>query len=157
MGVTRLVRLGDQTRTVTPLAAGGIDVDGRTWSVEPAGPGAWRLSSDDTATRVWVAGPPDAPWVFWNGRVYRPEVSDGDTAPRASREEVGTLTAPMPATVRAILVQQGDTVKTGQTLVVLEAMKMELPLRAPRPGTVVRVSCAVGDLVQPGAPLVELA
>ena len=157
MAGTRQVQLGDTTRNVTPLAAGGIDVDGGAWSVESAGPGAWRLSSADTATRVWVAGPRDAPWVFWNGHVYRPEVSDGDTLPRAAREEAGTLTAPMPATVRAVLVQQGDTVKTGQTLVVLEAMKMELPLRAPRPGTVVRVSCVAGDLVQPGAPLVELA
>ena len=39
---------------------------------------------------------------------------------------------------------------------VLEAMKMELPIRAPRDGVVKSVGCRVGDLVQPGATLLEL-
>ena len=62
----------------------------------------------------------------------------------------------MPATVRAVLVSVGDQVTEGQTLVVLEAMKMELPLRAPKTGRVAQVRCAPGELVQPGAPLVEM-
>jgi biotin carboxyl carrier protein len=41
-------------------------------------------------------------------------------------------------------------------LVVLEAMKMELPLKAPRDGSVKSVRCAPGELVQPGAPLIEI-
>ena len=50
-----------------------------------------------------------------------------------------------------------DAVRRGDVLVMLEAMKMELPLRAPHDGVVRAVRCAPGDLVQPGAPLVELA
>jgi biotin carboxyl carrier protein len=42
-------------------------------------------------------------------------------------------------------------------VLVLEAMKMELPIRAPADGRVVSVSCTPGELVQPGVPLVEIA
>ena len=63
----------------------------------------------------------------------------------------------MPATVRAVLVTAGDHVTVGQPLVILEAMKMELPLRAPVDGTVKTVRCEPGDLVQPGTALVEVA
>jgi biotin carboxyl carrier protein len=63
----------------------------------------------------------------------------------------------MPATVRAIHVAPGDRVARGDTLVVLEAMKMELPLKAPADGTVASVACEVGELVQPGIPLVALS
>ena len=44
----------------------------------------------------------------------------------------------------------------GDTLVILEAMKMELPIRADADGTVTSVNCKAGDLVQPDMPLIEL-
>ena len=47
-------------------------------------------------------------------------------------------------------------VTEGDTLIVLEAMKMELPIKAPRNGVVKAVHCAKGDLVQPGVNLLEL-
>jgi 3-methylcrotonyl-CoA carboxylase alpha subunit len=62
----------------------------------------------------------------------------------------------MPATVVKLLVKPGDAVKKGDTLVVLEAMKMELPLRADGDATVTAVNCREGDLVQPDAVLVEM-
>jgi biotin carboxyl carrier protein len=66
------------------------------------------------------------------------------------------MAAPMPATVVKILVAPGQTVRHGDTLVVLEAMKMELPIRAPGDGTVKSVNCREGELVQPDRPLIEL-
>lgn len=66
------------------------------------------------------------------------------------------MTAPMPATVVNILVAPGQEVAEGTTVLVLEAMKMELPIRAPRAGVVKAVRCAQGELVQPGVSLVEL-
>jgi biotin carboxyl carrier protein len=63
----------------------------------------------------------------------------------------------MPATVVKILVTAGQTVRHGDTLVVLEAMKMELPIRAPADATVQAVNCREGELVQPDRTLVELA
>lgn len=66
------------------------------------------------------------------------------------------LCTPMPATVSAILVEPGQVVQAGDTLLRLEAMKMELAIRAPIDGRVKTVDCRVGNLVQPGRPLVGL-
>ena len=68
----------------------------------------------------------------------------------------GALTAPMPATVRRVLVGVGDAVKRGDSLVILEAMKMELPVRADVAGIVTAVHCREGELVQPGLTLIEI-
>jgi 3-methylcrotonyl-CoA carboxylase alpha subunit len=62
----------------------------------------------------------------------------------------------MPATVVGIPVKPGDRVASGDPLVLLEAMKMEMPIRAPRAGTVRAIHCAEGELVQPDKMLVEL-
>jgi biotin carboxyl carrier protein len=62
----------------------------------------------------------------------------------------------MPATVLAIHAAQGERVERNQILLVLEAMKMELPIRSPRDGVVKSVGCQVGELVQPGDTLLEL-
>jgi biotin carboxyl carrier protein len=62
----------------------------------------------------------------------------------------------MPATVRRIEVKPGQAVRRGDVLIVLEAMKMELPVRAPADGTIARVNCREGELVQPGQELAEL-
>ena len=50
----------------------------------------------------------------------------------------------------------GDTVRRGDTLIILEAMKMELPVRALADGTVKAVHCKPGDLVQPGVALIVI-
>jgi acetyl-CoA/propionyl-CoA carboxylase biotin carboxyl carrier protein len=65
----------------------------------------------------------------------------------------GTLLAPMPGTVLAVNVAEGQVVAEGETLGVMEAMKMELALKAPFSGTVTSVGAAVGDLVKLGAAL----
>jgi 3-methylcrotonyl-CoA carboxylase alpha subunit len=64
--------------------------------------------------------------------------------------------SPMPATVVSIDAAAGQTVSEGDTLIVLEAMKMELPIKSPRSGVIKAVHCAKGDLVQPGVSLIEL-
>jgi acetyl/propionyl-CoA carboxylase alpha subunit len=69
---------------------------------------------------------------------------------------VGTLKAPMPGTVLRVHVAAGDEVEAQQQLVVLEAMKMEMPLVAPYPATVKAVHVAEGDTVTDGALLIEL-
>ena len=65
----------------------------------------------------------------------------------------GTLLAPMPGTVLAVHVTEGQDVAEGETLGVMEAMKMELALKAPFAGTVTSVGASVGDLVKLGAAL----
>jgi propionyl-CoA carboxylase alpha chain len=78
--------------------------------------------------------------------------------PRFARAEVaedpGSLHAPMPGRVLRVDVSVGDQVEEGQTLIVLEAMKMEHTLRAPWPGTVTSVGAASGQQVEADVVLV---
>ena len=67
------------------------------------------------------------------------------------------ITAETTSTVWKVLVAEGDQVSDGDTLLILEAMKMEIPVEAEQDGTVVRVLVAEGDLVDYDQPLIELA
>ncbi len=69
----------------------------------------------------------------------------------------GQLTAPMPGRLIAWKVQAGETVKAGQLLAVMEAMKMEHSLTAPHDGRVDALLYAVGDQIrEEGAPLLQM-
>ncbi|WP_297520195.1 pyruvate/oxaloacetate carboxyltransferase [Thermococcus sp.] len=68
----------------------------------------------------------------------------------------GVVTSPMPGKILRILVKEGEQVKTGQGLVVLEAMKMENEIPAPKDGVVKRILVKEGDTVDTGQPLIEL-
>lgn len=65
--------------------------------------------------------------------------------------------APMPGAIVAVNVQQGSTVKAGQVIFVLEAMKMENEIAAPKDGTVTSVSVTKGSTVDTDAPLCTIA
>jgi 3-methylcrotonyl-CoA carboxylase alpha subunit len=65
----------------------------------------------------------------------------------------GRLTAPMPGKVVAVMASNGQEVKKGQPLVIMEAMKMEHTISAPSDGVVEEVLYQVGDQVADGAPL----
>ena len=67
-----------------------------------------------------------------------------------------TIAAPMPGRVAGVPVKTGDAVERGQTLVVLEAMKMESALTAPHAGTVAEVLVQPGQTVQQRQPLLRL-
>ena len=65
--------------------------------------------------------------------------------------------ASMAGTVWKILVQEGEEVAAGQDVVILESMKMEIPIAAEESGTVTRVIAAEGDFINVDDDLVELA
>lgn len=128
-------------------------------TVTQIGAGAYRVDDEGKQTVVYVAGGAGDRWVFCDGEIYR-ERSGGDEEQHRSGPVEGghyELSAPMPATVVKILATAGQTVKQGETIVVLEAMKMELPIRAPADAVVQAVHCREGELVQPERTLVELA
>lgn len=121
------------------------------------GPGAYRVELDGRAEVVYVAGPTGHRWAHSNGRVFERPFAEEAALPRASRADAHqSLSAPMPATVLRIVAAEGSSVRKGDTLLILEAMKMELPVRAPADAVVRTVRCREGELVQAGAILVEL-
>ena len=129
-------------------------------SVTRIGAGVYRVDDEGAQTIVYVAGTAGDLWAFFDGDVYREQRRDEIGPPKGGHYQSrghDELTAPMPATVVKILVTTGQAVKRGETLVVLEAMKMELPIRAPADAVVKALNCREGELVQPDRVLVELA
>jgi len=61
-----------------------------------------------------------------------------------------TIRAEMVASIHSLVVAEGDTVAAGDTLMILESMKMEIPVLCEEPGTVSEISVAVGDVVREG-------
>jgi biotin carboxyl carrier protein len=137
-------------RRVSVESTDQVSIEGQKISVQQLGAGAVRV---DRHT-AWVAATGDVRWVYIEGEVYEIEIV------RAGRRRGGTahgmLSAPMPATVVRVDVSPGARIRRGDTLIILEAMKMELPIRAAADGIVKAVHCRPGDLVQPDVPLVEV-
>lgn len=125
-------------------------------TVTNLGNGRYRVSSGTSHRLGWAAGPATARWVFFDGRVYVLDRAESpDAASRATHDDMA-LASPMPATVVAVNVTPGQQVARGDILIMLEAMKMELPVSAPRGGRIRSIACRPGDLVQPGVPLLDL-
>ena len=101
--------------------------------------------------------------VLLRGRLYAARVED-ERASRLSQSGGGlhagsgevTIKSPMPGLIVAVAVSEGQTVKKGQTVVVLESMKMENELKAPRDGTIAAIKISPRQGVEQGQPLVVL-
>jgi biotin carboxyl carrier protein len=77
-------------------------------------------------------------------------------APAAPASGAKALRSPLPGNINAIKVSEGQTVKAGDVLLILEAMKMENEITADRAGTIGKIFVAKGNTVQTGAPLLEI-
>ena len=88
------------------------------------------------------------------GAAKKPKRAAGKKAGAAASGDA--VTSPMQGTIVKIAVADGDTVESGAVLVVLEAMKMEQPLKAHKAGTVTGLTAEVGATVTNGAVICEL-
>ena len=87
-----------------------------------------------------------------------PTTASGDpvvTRPAASTTQ-GAVKTPLPGVILQVKCNVGDTVKRGQTLIILEAMKMENEIVAPQDGTVASINVNKGDSVEAGQTLASL-
>lgn len=124
--------------------------------------GRGRLMVDGQPVRVAAASSGDLRHVTINGEATTLRRTTGGTGmlrPRPADDEAASRVciAPMTGQVRTVLVAPGETVTRGQTLLVLEAMKMEQRVTAPADGVIARLAVTVGAVVQRGDVLIELA
>ena len=128
-----------------------ITLKGRTYEVEVEAGKAMLLDEYEAIAPSAPAAPVAA----------APAAAAPAAAPAAAAAPVVTgageaVNAPMPGTILKVNVTQGQAVKEGQVLVVLEAMKMENEIMAPKSGTVNQVLVTKGASVDTGSPLVVI-
>ena len=116
-----------------------ITKDGKTYNVKLIGGAAKKPAPRKAPVAAPVAAAPVAP------------------APVAAVAGGKAVVAPMPGTIKDVKVKAGDTIKNGQLVAIMEAMKMDMEVFASCDGTVAEVSLAAGASVQKGQAIVKLA
>jgi acetyl/propionyl-CoA carboxylase alpha subunit len=114
------------------------------------------LLIDGKRVTAYVSSDNTKRWVTVNGQTIVLTKSSGAKRSGGKHDHAGELTAPMPGQVRVVNVSEGDAVTKGQTLLVLEAMKMEIRVQAPRNGMVKRLLVRQGETVEREQSLVEI-
>ena len=152
---------GDSTHVVSIERDGDeyrASVGGRSYHLEllRSAPAEFTLRLDGRRLTAHVAADGPRRWVALGGQTF--VLSTMVRAARRSRGHDGgeALTAVMPGQVRAVAVVEGQVVDKGQTLVILEAMKMEIRVTAPHAGRVQRLLVHEGQVVERGQALVEV-
>jgi len=163
------VLLNEEEKEIEVLRQGDrltINFDGQTFNVqivhtdgahfvlevEESGPGNF-VSRKRIRAAGYANG--DQRQLWSNGRqVNYQRVREGIVEPVDA--QAASLSATIPAVVSEILVQVGDQVNSGDRLILLESMKMIMPIVAPCDGLIVAINCAPGEAVQTGVQLVEI-
>jgi len=134
-------------------------VDDQTYPFEvlDVQPGQLSLSFKGRPATLYWAADRDGKWISLDGCTYFLEKPASRPAPTPD-EAVGSesVRSPMPAQVRAVQTTPGDEVEKGRTLLLLEAMKMEIRIKAPVSGKVGRVLVSNGQAVEKDQLLVEI-
>lgn len=158
-GETYTVNLERQPDGSYTATIGRGDLAGRPYTLHatPLQNGGWLLTLDGQRVVAYTAAQGDTRFVSIGGQTYTLTVPDKRPSRRKVSGGSGDLTAQMPGQVMEVLVVEGESVDRGQTLVILEAMKMEIRVTAPGDGVVKRLLVAKGDVVERGQLLLEVA
>lgn len=140
------------------VQADGVKVDDERLVVHELGNGVFATSIDGRSEKLLAVAHGDSVYVQLRGRSWRLDKID---AARSSRDDAagadGISAAPMPGVVVALHVQVGQRVAQGETLLVIESMKLQTTIAAAADCTVVELPLAVGQSFQRGAVLVRTA
>jgi len=119
--------------------------------------GQLNLLIDGERVTAYVSSDNAKRWATINGRTYLLTKQSGSRKSGGKYDHSGELTAPMPGQVRAVNVIEGDTVTKGQTLMILEAMKMEIRIQATIDGTIKKLFVKQGETVEREQILIEVS
>lgn len=146
--------------TASGYSAIKIETDG-----EPLDLQDWRISLDtlgdeailergDGEERLVLVKVKDTWWIHHNGHISRVDVVERGAV--NTFDSMGGLTSPMPGKILSVMASVGEPVDKGQTLLILEAMKMENRICSPVDGIVSAIHYEVGDQVNQGAILIAI-
>ena len=136
------------------------DRDERRAQLAEVEPGVYSVLIDGRSYEAHAEPGADGAWITIRGRRFHVSIADPRrwTAKRAGAlgQERENILAPMPGKVVRVLVEPGDTVKAGQGVIVIEAMKMQNEMKARRGGRVAAVPVREGETVGAGAILATI-
>lgn len=133
--------IGDKTLAIQVLASNHGKLD---------------LLIDGQRVTAYVSSENSKRWVTINGQTVVLTKSSGTKRSGHRQDHAGGLSAPMPGQVRSVAVSAGEAVKKGQTLLTLEAMKMEIRIQAPGDGKVKALHVKQGQTVEREQILIEV-
>jgi biotin carboxyl carrier protein len=159
--------IGEREYAVEILGPGQVSVNGKVYAIDfeaVSGQPVISLLVDGGSYQANVfEGEEETLHVLLRGTLYVAMVED--ERERRLRASAGSgsadsgefiLRAPMPGLVVKVPIKEGDEIKKGDVLVILESMKMQNELKSPRDGKVVRVQVGEGDSVEQRQPMVGL-
>lgn len=133
---------------------GSVLVNGKRYDVDflELGSSLYSIIRDTDSKELAIDGDQGEYELLLEGRLYEARVLDPRSMLMLSRKgglqlDSGELHAPMPGLIVDVLVKAGDTVEKGDTVVILESMKMQNELKAPGAGTVQSISTEAGATV----------
>ncbi|MEL6149309.1 MAG: biotin/lipoyl-containing protein [Chloroflexota bacterium] len=158
--------INDKQYEIEITPDGDLFVDGKRRTVDFLSLGETLYSViAETDSHEVLVGDQDAPnyEVQMHGRLYNVRVMDERSLLLSNRRggdftdsgEV-VIKAPMPGLIVDVPVTEGETVEKGQTVVILESMKMQNELKAPREGTVQRIGASAGESVEQNKILITI-
>jgi biotin carboxyl carrier protein len=166
MPMKYVTTVGDKEFLVEIVDEHHVSIDGKTYEVDfvsVSGQPVYSLIADGKSHEAYVRESDEGWQVLLRGRLYPVRVEDERekrlrAAAGGGVAETGEfhLKAPMPGLVVAIPVEEGQQVKKGQVLLILESMKMQNELKSPRDGTVNRIKVRAGESVEQKQPLLSV-
>jgi biotin carboxyl carrier protein len=118
--------------------------------------GAQLSLKDHENFRVYVSSPSKDGESIVMGRGREATISTAGKKPKKAAAAAGSLASPMPGKIFKVLKSVGDEVKKGETILILEAMKMEHSIRSDKDGKIKNLPFSAGQLVQGGVVLAEV-
>ncbi len=134
-----------------------VKIDGHLYRVdaEEVRQGYYTITFRGHTHKLVVSQEADRRMVFMDGEVYQLNKTEGRREHKVD-EPQGDLKSPIAGKVVKVQFKVGDTVEKGQTIIIMEAMKMEYEVKAPQAGTIKKINFEEGAQVETGEVLVEM-